>query len=166
MWYRFVTYKEAGNVLSLAVDVMADGPDVVAVPSANAWDLTSPPFARGRRDEVIERLKSVKWNRELAWEESDGASCLSHDPSSSVVPGSIESTQRGKFMERQNLFGPNSPVTFAEVRRLWTEAEMQYATQASGRVTLFVSDARPNSMFKRVSLPALQRNPNVTLDFK
>jgi hypothetical protein len=43
---------------------------------------------------------------------------------------------------------------------------MRYAAQASGRVTLFVSTARPNSMFKMISLPALQRNPNVTLDFK
>lgn len=166
MWYRFVTYREGGNVLSLDVDVMADGPDIVFVPSADAWERTSPPFARGRRDEVVERLKAVKWNRELVWEESDAASCSTHDPSSSVVPGSIESTPGGKFVEQQNLFGPDSPVSFAQARSVWSQVEVQYAAQASGRVTLFVSTARPNSMFKLISLPALQRNPNVTLDFK
>src|SRR6185437_13090230 len=139
MWYRFVTYREGDNVLSLDVDVMADGPDMVFVPSADAWDRTSPPFARGRRDDVVERLKGVKWNRELVWEESDAASCSSHDPSSSVVPGSIESTPGGKFIEQQNLFGPDSPVSFAEARTVWSQAEVQHAAQASGRVTLFVS---------------------------
>jgi len=166
MWYRFVTYREGGYVLSLDVDVMADGPDIVFVPPERAWNHSAPPFAQGRRDEIVERLKGVKWNRELLWEESGAASCSTHDPSSSTVPGSIESTPGGKFIEQLNLFGPDSPVGFSGARTLWSQAEIQYAAQASGRVTLFVSTARANSMFKLVSLPALQRNPNVTLDFR
>jgi len=166
MWYRFVTYREGANVLSLDVDVMAEGPDIVFVPSAQVWNQSAPPFAQDRRDQIVERLKGLKWNRELLWEESDAASCSTHDPSSSTVPGSIESTPGGKFIEQQNLFGPDSPVSFSEARTLWSQAEMQYAALASGRVTLFVSTARANSMFKLVSLPALQRNPNATLDFK
>jgi hypothetical protein len=166
MWYRFVTYREGDHLLSLDVDVMASGPDVVLVPTVGAWDRSSAQFARGRRDEVMQRLKGVKWNRELAWEESEGTSCSSHDPASSAIPGSLASTSGGKFIEQQNLFAPGSPMSFAEARSIWMKAEMRYAAQASGRVTLFVSTARPNSMFKMISLPALQRNPNVTLDFK
>lgn len=165
MWYRFVTYRE-DNTLSLGVDVMADGPDIVMVPSADAWDRSSPPFAQGRRDEILERLKDVKWNRELVWEVSDAASCSSHDPSSSVVPGSIESTPGGSYVEQLNLFEPDSPLSFDKVRGLWMEVEEQFAAGAHGRVTLLVSTARPNSMFKLISLPALQRNPNVTLHFQ
>jgi hypothetical protein len=166
MWYRFVTYREGANVVSLVVDVMADGPDIVFVPSARAWDKSAPAFAQGRRDQILERLKGVKWNRELLWEVSDADACSTRDPSSSTVHGSIESTPGGKLLEQQNLFGPDSAVGFSGARTLWSQAEMQYAAQARGRVTLFVSAARENSMFKLVSLPALKRNPNVTLDFK
>jgi hypothetical protein len=64
------------------------------------------------------------------------------------------------------LFDPGSPISFAEARTIWTDAERKFAASASGRVTLFVAKARANSMFKLVSLPALQRNPNVTLDLR
>lgn len=166
MWYRFLTYTEGDSVLSLHVDVMAQGSDIVLVPSAHSWSQSAPPFAQNRRDAVIERLKSVKWNRELLWEDSDSATCSAHDPSLDSVPGSIESTPGGKFLEGLDLFGPDRPMSFEEARAIWSKSEAEFAAKASGRVTLFVSSARPKSMFTLVSLPALQRNPNVTLDFK
>jgi hypothetical protein len=166
MRYRFLTYREAGQHLSLHVDVMADGPDIVLVPSEASWRQSAPAFARDHRDQILDRLKNVKWNRELVWDESDLAACATNDPATNGVPGSIELTPGGRFIEQLNLFAPGTSMSFAEARMLWSKAEEQFAAQASGRVTLFVSTARPNSMFNRVSLPALQRNPNVTLDFK
>jgi hypothetical protein len=65
MWYRFVTYREGAEVVSLGVDVMVDGPDIVGVPSEEAWARSAPGFARDRREEIVDRLKRVKWNREL-----------------------------------------------------------------------------------------------------
>lgn len=165
MWYRFVTYRE-DNTLSLGVDVMADGPDIVMVPSADAWDRSSPPFAQGRRDEILERLKDVKWNRELVWEVSDAASCSSHDPSSSVVPGSIESTPGGSYVEQLNLFEPDSPLSFDKVRGLWMEVEEQFAAGAH-RSRHAIRFHRSPEQHVQIDLAAcIQRNPNVTLHFK
>src|SRR5438105_3754254 len=73
MWYRFVTYHELNSILSLEVDVMMEGADIVFVPTAELWHRSAPPFARDRRNEVLARLKGIKWNRELVWEETNGA---------------------------------------------------------------------------------------------
>ena len=113
----------------------------------------------------LRRMKSIKWNRDLVWEESPQAVCDSFDPATAQVPGSIESTAGGQFLEKLNLFSSQADVTFANVPELWKVAEAKFAAGASGRVTLCVANARPNSMFKLVSLPAFQRNPNVTLKF-
>ncbi|MFI5378075.1 MAG: hypothetical protein ACHRHE_02100 [Tepidisphaerales bacterium] len=166
MWYRFVTYRESNDVLSFDVDVMVEGPDIVLVPTAEVWHRSAPTFVRDRRDEVLARLKGIKWNRELVWEETDGANCGTHDPATNTIPGSIESTPGGRYLEQQHLFDTGSLVTFAQARTLWTGAEVKFASEARGRVTLCVKTARPNSMFKLVSLPRLQNNPRVTLEFR
>ena len=166
MWYRFVVYREGHAFVSLEIDVMADGPDVVANPSERAWQDTAPRFVRTRREAVLQRLKSVAWNREVVWEESEYATCLSHDPKvGPLVQGCIEATPGGRYLEEQQFFQPGSPLSFAEARQVWTEAERKLAAQASGTVRLAVANAKPNSMFLLVSLPALKQNPNVTLDF-
>jgi hypothetical protein len=166
MWYRFLVYRENDCLVSFDVDVMAEGPDVVGVPSAEAWAQSAPAFVRNRRDEVLARLKGIKWNRDLIWEEGDESRCGKHDACTQAIPGSIESTEGGKYLEHLGLFNRGSPMSFAEARKVWIQVEEKFAACAKGTVTLFVSQAKPNSMFKKVSLPALQKNPNVTLDFR
>jgi len=41
-----------------------------------------------------------------------------------------------------------------------------FAEQAKGSVTIYASEVIPNSVFQAVELPALKKNPNVTLVFK
>jgi hypothetical protein len=166
MWYRFLVYSEKDLLVSFDVDVMAEGPDVVGVPSPRAWAQTAPAFVRNSRDEILARLNGIKWNRDLIWEECDEYRCGEWDPSAQTVPGSIESTEGGKYLEHLGLFDPGSPLSFAEARKIWIQVEEKFAACAEGRVTLFVSQAKPNSMFKLVSLPVLQKNPNVTLDYR
>jgi hypothetical protein len=163
MGWRFVTYSQEQGALSFQIEPMVKGPDVVYVPDQATWAKAAPAWAQPLAPDILARLKSVAWKRELLWQESDGAPFLKSDK---PVPGSIESTKGGQYLEQQRMFDPNSPFTHAQCHEVWHQACRKFAGAASGRVTLFASTVIPDSVFQAVELPALRANPNVTLDFK
>jgi hypothetical protein len=163
MGWRFVTYLEASNSLPMTIEPMAVGPDIVYVPDAEAWAEKSPAWAQSRRTEILQRLKSVAWARNLSWmESSDSGFQKSDEP----VPGSLESTPGGRQLEAMRLFHPGSELAHAQSHELWHVAARRFAEAARGRVTLFVDGSEPDTVFQKVELPALKANPNVTLDFR
>jgi hypothetical protein len=83
-----------------------------------------------------------------------------------VIHGSLESTEGGQALEAQRLFEPGSKMTHEQAHQLWHTAARMFAEQASGTVTIFMSEVIPDSVFQAVELPALKNNPNVTLVFK
>ena len=163
MGWRYVTYAEGQNSLTMTIEPMAVGPDVVYVPDAAAWATKAPAWAQTRSTEILEKLKSIAWARELRWMESpDSGFQKSEEP----VPGSLESTRGGRQLEVQRLFHPGSKLTHAQSHEVWHTAARRFAAAARGRVTLFVDGSAPDTVFQKVELPALKANPNVTLDFR
>lgn len=69
-------------------------------------------------------------------------------------------------MEDQRLFEPGSPYTHEQAHEIWHEVVRKFVGQAKGKVTIFMSEVIPDSVFQAVELPALKENPNVTLVFK
>lgn len=163
MGWRFVTYSEEQGAVSFQIEPMAKGPDIVYVPDPETWAKAAPAWAQPFASEILARLKSIAWKRELLWQQSDGASFLKSDE---PVPGSVESTKGGQYLEQTRMFDPNSPFTHAQCHEVWHQACQKFAAAASGRVTIFASTVIPDSVFQTVELPALRANPNVTLDFK
>ena len=160
--WRVITYQEGRQHLSLQVEPMAQGPCRVYVPSESAWQQRAPAWARGRRAEILQRLRSVAWNRDLAWPESDG-STVSDVHAQVPVPGSLESTPGGQQLQAMWVFHPDSPTRWSAVdsKRVWLAAAEQMCLQLSGEVPVHISEVIPGSVFQDVELPALRRNPKV-----
>lgn len=153
-------HHEGGRGISLQIEPMFDVADIVYVPAAAAWSRTAPPWARARRDEILARLKSLKWHRDLEWRESNDDSVSTRlDP----VPGSVESTAGGRDFLQRRLFDPGSDLTAAQAREIWQLIVQRFAQATRGEVHLFFGTVVKGSVFEKVALPALKRNPNVKL---
>ena len=163
MGWRYITYAEGANLLSLQIEPMAKGADIVWLPDQAAWKLKAPKWASDRSLEVVARLKSVAWNRSLIWNESPDNEFLAND---APVPGSIESTSGGRQLEELGMFQPDRKFTHEQIHTIWHIACQRFASSATGRVAILGRKALPDSVFSVIELPALETNPNVMLDFK
>lgn len=163
MGWRYVSYSDGSDSFSLAIEPMVKGADRVYVPNESSWLKAMPSWTSAQRLQALARLKSVAWNRKLVWQE---CGCpLSVGPVR-VIRGSLESTEGGQALEAQRLFEPGSKMTHEQAHQLWHAAARMFAEQASGTVTIFMSEVIADSVFQAVELPALKNNPNVTLVFK
>ena len=161
MGWRYVSYAENDSTVALSIEPMVKGDDRVFVPDEAHWLKGAPAWARERRAEILNRLKSVAWNRKLAWRE-----CECPLGTDKIIPGSVESTRGGQWLEGKRLFEPGSPYTHEEVHEIWHEVIRRTIRQATGKVTIFMSEVIPDSVFQVVELPTLKENPNVTIVFK
>jgi hypothetical protein len=161
MRYRSLGYSEPGGLLlCLDVEPMVEGPDRVLVPSVEAWDADAPGWAVGRRDEILERLRSIAWNRDLTWEDGPGGFCTG-----TVVAGSVEDTQAGRYLEDQCLFEPEAAELLGreQARDLWSQVALRHAQAATGEAHVFAAQLIPGSVFAELLLPALEANEAATI---
>ena len=163
MGWRYVSYSEGDVSLSLSIEPMVKGADRVYVPDQPSWLKDAPSSTRESRAEVVSRLKSVAWNRKLEWQECECSLMLGQH---NVIPGVLESTPGGRALEERRLFEPGSKITHAEAHKIWHEAARMFAEMAKGSVRIYMKELIPDSVFEAVELPALKKNPNVTLVFK
>lgn len=74
----------------------------------------------------------------------------------------LEMTEGGAWLEKQGLFGPNSPLTPGQAHEVWAKLSGRFASGASGNVVGFAEGARAGSIFNSVEYPALLQNTSVT----
>lgn len=165
MGWRYVSYTEKSSIVSFQIEPMNKIPDVVYFPSSSKWKDTSPIWCRDKREEILNRLRNVRWNRQLIWEENDRNEFLSFDPSH-PLPGSLESTPGGREFESKNLFDPDATLTKEQAKEIWLKMVRLFAEQAKGKVTLFANEVIVGSVFQEIELPILKQNRNVSLEFK
>lgn len=160
--WRVLTYQEGRRFISLQVEPMHQGPCLVYVPTEQAWQRKAPAWAQGRRQLILERARSIAWNRDLDWPESDD-STVSEVHAQEPIPGSLESTKGGQTLQDLWLFHPDSPAGWskADAKRAWLAGAEQMCLQVSGDVPVHISEVIPGSVFQSVELPALRRNPRV-----
>jgi hypothetical protein len=163
MGWRFVTYTEGQRSLTFQIEPMAKGADIVYLPDADTWAKNAPAWAKVRSAEIISRLQSTGWSRDLVWSLEMGTAFLAGDQ---PLPGSLESTSGGQYLEQLQMFAPQSGYTHAQAHEIWHAACEKFAAAASGRVTIMEAGVIPDSVFQAVELPALSANPQVTLIFR
>lgn len=56
--FRYIVYMEGDNRIEFQIDPGLKSPSVVHFPGRERWDTDLPAWARGRRDEIMERIKS------------------------------------------------------------------------------------------------------------
>lgn len=163
MGWRYVKYSDRQGSLVLSIEPMVKGADVVYVPDSASWNKNAANWSKSKRKDILDRLKSVRWNRNLRWEESEKHS---FSVTATAIPGSLESTPGGVELESYRLFHPSSQLTTEEAHELWEIAARKFAEAARGRVTVFASSVNRDTVFGAVELPALEANQNVTLDWR
>ncbi len=161
MGWRYVAYREGAEVVALQIEPMVQGPDVVYVPDDVSWIKAAPRWARDRRSEILERLRSASWNRRVEWRP-----VATSFVELGAIAGSLESTPGGQQLEQARLFHPGAPLTAEQARIVWHEAVRSFVAQVQGKVTVIASELIPDSVFASIELPALKANPNVQLDLR
>lgn len=67
--FRYVKYFEGENELELQVDPGLKEPSIIHVPSAERWRSEMPPWARERREEILQRIRSKCAHMQVEWKE-------------------------------------------------------------------------------------------------
>lgn len=162
MAWRNLTYIEKLGHLSFRIEPMAEGPDLVFLPDAPGWISRAPAWASQRAVEIVARLQSLRWSRELYWRRGEQTPFLhSVDPSAD----SIEASRRGRNLEQLEIFSPGSYLTHAQSRALWHSVCKDFAAAAIGLVIVRENKVIRHSAFDAVSLPVLRANSKINLRF-
>ncbi len=67
--FRYIEYVEGENSMEFRVDPGLKSPTVVHIPSAQRWKSEMPDWTKGRRDEIIDRLKAKCSHMICEWRE-------------------------------------------------------------------------------------------------
>jgi hypothetical protein len=67
--FRYVKYFEGENELELQVDPGLKEPSIIHVPSPERWRSEMPSWARERRDEILQRIRSKCAHMQVEWKE-------------------------------------------------------------------------------------------------
>ena len=68
--FRYILYSEGKKTLELTVEPGFKHGTVVRVPSPSRWDQEMPEWVRGRREEILERIRSKCTHLNCEWKES------------------------------------------------------------------------------------------------
>jgi hypothetical protein len=161
MGWRYVAYNGREGTMALQIEPMVTLPDIVYVPDDSHWLSDAPDWAKPRRAEILGRLQSIAWRRDLNWRVGVGSFT---DPV--ALPGSLESTPGGQHLEKERLFDPTSPMAPDQSRLVWHTLVRRFVAQVRGRVRVYASEVIPGSVFAEIELPALRTNPDVQLDLR
>src|SRR5260221_14646116 len=105
MGWRYVAYEYGAQCVWFRIEPMARGRDVGYVPTNATWEESAPDWAKGRYREILAHLKGIPWNRKLHWRVLEDHTAIWAAPA--AVPGSLESTPGGKWLEDQRFFHPD-----------------------------------------------------------
>jgi ribose 5-phosphate isomerase B len=65
--FRYIKYFEGDQVLEFQVDPGLKSPSVIHIPSPERWHSEMPEWARDRREEILDRIKSKCGHLECEW---------------------------------------------------------------------------------------------------
>jgi hypothetical protein len=81
-----------------------------------------------------------------------------------ITEGSLESTPGGREFEEKALFDPGQILDRKQAKKLYITLETRFAENVSGNVRIARNEIVPGSIFEKISLPALKKNRNVSLE--
>ncbi|MCF8062393.1 MAG: ribose 5-phosphate isomerase B [Deltaproteobacteria bacterium] len=67
--FGYILYSEGKRTLELTVEPGLKHPTIVHVPSASRWDEEMPDWARGRREEILSRIRPKCVHLDCEWKE-------------------------------------------------------------------------------------------------
>ncbi|MFP4037050.1 MAG: RpiB/LacA/LacB family sugar-phosphate isomerase, partial [Desulfobacteraceae bacterium] len=67
--FGYILYSEGKNTLEFKVEPGLKHPTQIHVPSAERWDEETPPWAQGRREEILGRIRDRCVHFDFQWKE-------------------------------------------------------------------------------------------------
>jgi ribose 5-phosphate isomerase B len=67
--FRYILYSEGKNNFELRVDPGLKRPTIIHIPSVEKWNKELPEWAHGRREEILDRIKSKCVHLNCEWKE-------------------------------------------------------------------------------------------------
>lgn len=160
MGWKFVSYVSFGKKYVFSIEPMMNGGDIVYYPTNDS-----------SAAKMIEKIKSIPWNRDLIYQPCDTKLVCMNKNDPEFLRGSLESTKGGIEFTQKYLFdpvvgektiGPGCSIDKEHVHEMWCTLEKKFAEQVTGAVTIYASSYTKGSVFELVTIPALKANPNVT----
>lgn len=164
MGWKHVSYTDGNDKVVFNIEPMIGEPDIIYVPNDEMWMRCLKTWVRESKNEILNNIKSIKWNRDIVFNECDvGLTCMPIDKNE-IEEGTIESTEAAKEFESFNLFDPDKKVEEEQAHELWCTLEKRFAEEVKGKVTIYANAIIENSVFNRITIKTLLENDKVALN--
>lgn len=158
MGWSFISILNEKNKLVLPIEQRVDNSDIVNIPSEGKFD--NIPITK-----IKETLAQMDWNRDITFIQSPIELELISLSENEYEEGSLESTPGGQEFLSLDLFDPENDIEKEVVKELWLNLETRFAEAATGLVSIYANSFDEDSVFKKITIPTLLKNENVTLNF-
>ncbi|WP_026907686.1 hypothetical protein [Paucisalibacillus globulus] len=140
-----------------SIEQMVGEPDILYV--------TNTDSALLPKEEVVNSLSEIKWNRDIIIIEADGAIPSIDINEKEYQIGTIESTKAGEEFLGLDLFDPTCDIERVDVHQAWCNLEERFAEGVEGQVNIQAGNIRENSIFNKITIPVLMNNSKAILKF-
>ena len=165
MGWRYVSYFEKDQWISFEIEPMYQSACLIKIPDENSWKKSSPLWARANREEILNNLKSIPWNRPVAWKEESNVPFLKL-PKGKGFQGNLECSPEGRRLEGLRIFHPKASKHFAQevAKQKWYRLVQAYVMSRQGDYYIPLNNSSSNSVTKEVEWPAARANHNITIN--
>lgn len=164
MGWKYISYIQEDEKIILNIEPMLGEADIIYIPNDEIWRKSSRKWASQNKNEILSNIKSLDWNRQMAFNEYDiDLKCMTVDEDE-IEEGTIESTEVAKEFQSLYLFDPDKKVGKEQAHELWCTLEKRFAEQVEGKVTIYANSVIENSVFNKITIVALLENEKVVLN--
>lgn len=161
MQWKQVTYIRDNDFVVFEIIPMLTEKDIVMFPNLSNWLNKQEVFSSDERQEIIFLLERIAWKRDIKIVELD---ILPHVNRKIVInQGMIESTEGYIKLAKENLFDVNTVLSKDQVKEIYCKLEEKFAKATQGIVKIPKEVLLEGSIFKEISIPALEKNEQVQL---
>jgi hypothetical protein len=164
MGWRFLSYIQGNEKIVFNIEPMVKESDILYIPKNQIWRESSPKWASENKDQILESIKAIDWNRNIRFNKCDIKLKCMLIGQDEFEEGTMESTEAAKEFQRLYLFDPDKKVEKEQVHELWCTLEKRFAEGVNGRVTIYSKSIVENSVFNKITMPTLLENEKVTLN--
>ncbi|MBU3102326.1 MULTISPECIES: hypothetical protein [Clostridium] len=164
MGWKYLSYINGEEKIVFKIEPMVGEADIIYTPNDEIWKACDSKWASQNRKKILNDIKSVEWNRNIAFNECNiGLKCMPVDKTE-IEEGTMESTKAAKEFQTLYLFDPDKKVEKEQAHELWCTLEKRFAKGVEGKVTIYANSIIENSVFNKISIVTLLENDKVILN--
>lgn len=164
MGWKSLIFVNDNEKIIFVIEPMVDEPDIIYIPEPGQWKLNSTSRIAEKRNEILDIINSIEWNRDFIFKECNSALMVLSVNEDRVDTGTLEATKGAKELLELSLFDPGKTVEKEHAHELWCVLEKKFAQNIKGKVTITANTIIENSVFNKITIPTLLENDNVIIN--